>query len=88
MKTFQFGTITLNEVLNPNLQFQPLYSQNHFEEHKIIVDNLWCLKPQNFPNQNLEYAYEKTILALAQHLQHLQNQFVALETETFQLLKN
>ena len=87
-KTFQFGTITLNEVLNLNLQFQSLYSQNLFEEHKIIVDNLWSLKPQNFPSQNLEYAYGKTISALTLHLQHLQNQFVALETEKFQLLKN
>ena len=78
-KTFQFRTVTLNEVLNPNLQFQYLYSQNLFEEHKVIVDNLWSLKPQNFPNQNLEYAYGKTIL---------QNQFVGLETENFQLLKN
>ena len=86
-RTFQIGTITLNEVLNPNLQFQSLYSQNLFEEHKIIVDNLWSLKPQNFPNQNLEYAYGKTISALAQHLQHLQNQFVFLETENFKYLK-
>ena len=78
-KTFQFRTVTLNEVLNPNLQFQYLYSQNLFEEHKVIVDNLWSLKPHNFPNQNLEYAYGKTIL---------KNQFVALETEKFQLLKN
>ena len=87
-KTFQFGTVSLNEVLNPNLQFQSLYSQNLFEEHKVIVDNLWSLKPQNFPNQNLEYAYGKTISALAQHLQNLQNQFVVLETEKFQMLKN
>ena len=87
-KTFQFGTVSLNEVLNPNLQFQSLYSQNLFEEHKVIVDNLWSLKPQNFQNQNLEYAYVKTISALAQHLQNLQNQFVVLETEKFQMLKN
>ena len=86
-KTFQFGTVNLNEVLNSNLQFQSLYSQNLFEEHKVIVDNLWSLKPQNFPNQNLEYAYGKTISA-AQHLQNLQNQFVVLETEKFQMLKN
>ena len=87
-KTFQFGTVTLNEVLNTKLQFQSLYSQNLFEEHKVIVGNLWSLKPQNFHNQNLEYAYGKTISALAQHLQHLQNQFVALETEKFQMIKN
>ena len=87
-KTFQFGTVNLNEVLNPNLQFQSLYSQNLFEEHKVIVDNLWSLKPQNFQNKNLEYAYGKTISALAQHLQNLQNQFVVLETEKFQMLKN
>ena len=87
-KTFQFGTVSLNEVLNPNLQFQSLYSQNLFEEHKVIVDNLWSLKPQNFQNQNLEYAYGKIISALAQHLQKLQNQFVVLETEKFQMLKN
>ena len=43
-KTFQFGTVSLNEVLNPNLQFQSLYSQNLFEEHKVIVDNLWSLE--------------------------------------------
>ena len=86
-RTFQFGTMTLNEVLNSNLQFQFVYSQNLFEEHKIIVDNLWSLKPQNFPNQNLEYAYGKIISALAQHLQHVQNQFVALEIEKFQMLK-
>ena len=63
-KTFQIRTVTLNEVLNQNLQFKSLYSQNFFEEHKVIVDNLWSLKPQNFHNQNLEYAYEKTISAL------------------------
>ena len=77
-KTFQFGTVSVNEVLNQNLQFQSLYSQNLFEEHKVIVDNLSSLKPQNFRNQNLEYAYGKTISALAQHLQNLQNQFVVL----------
>ena len=87
-KTFQFGTVSLNKVLNSNLQFQSLYSQNLFEEHKVIVDNLWSLKPQNFQNPNLEYAYRKTISALAQHLQNLQNQFVVLETEKFQMLKN
>ena len=87
-KTFQFGTVSLNEVLNPNLQFQSLYYQNIFEEHKVIVDNLWSLKPQNFPNQNLEYAYGKTISALAQHFQNLQNQFIVLETKKFQMLKN
>ena len=88
IRTFQFGTVTLNEVLNPNLQFQFMYSQNFFEEHKIIVDNLWSLKLQNFPNQNLEYVYGKTISALAQHLQRLQNQFIALETKKFKMLKN
>ena len=87
-KLFQFGTVTLNEVLNPNLQFQSLYSQNLFEELKVIVDNLWSLKPQNFHNQNLEYAYGKTTSALAQHLQHLQNQFVVLETKKLQMIKN
>ena len=87
-KTFQFGTVSLNEVLNLDLQFQSLYSQNLFEEHKVIVDNHWSLQPQNFQNQNLEYAYGKTISALAQHLQNLQNQFVVLETEKFQMLKN
>ena len=65
-----------------------MYSQNLFEEHKVIVDNLWSLKPQNFQNQNLEYAYGKTISALAQHLKNLQNQFVVLETKKFQMLKN
>ena len=87
-KTFKFGTVTLNEVLNPNLKFQSLYSQNLFEEHKVIVDNLWSLKPQNFQNQNLEYAYGKTISVLGQHLQNLQNQFVILETEEFQMIRN
>ena len=87
-KTFQFGTVSLNEVLNPNLQFQSLYSKIFFEEHKVIIDNLWSLKPQNFQNQNLEYAYGKTISTLAQHLKNLQNQFVVLETEKFQMLKN
>ena len=87
-KTFQFGTISLNEVLNSNLQFKSLYSQNLFEEDKVIVDNLWSLKPQNFQNQNLEYVYGKTISALAQHLQNLQNQFVVLEIEKFQMIKN
>ena len=87
-KTFQLRNISLNEVLNPNLQFQSLYSENLFEEHKVIVDNLWSLKPQNFQNQNLEYAYGKTISALTQHLQNLQNQFVVLEIEKFQMIKN
>ena len=87
-RTFQFGNVTLNEVLNSNLQFQFVYSQNLFEEHKIIVDNLWSLKPQNFHNQILEYVYGKTISALTQHLHNLQNQFIALKTEKFQMLKN
>ena len=87
-KTFQSGTISLNEVLNPNLKFQSLYSQNLFDENKTIVDNLWSLKPHNFYNQNLEYAYGKKISALAQHLQNLQNQLIALETKKFQMLKN
>ena len=65
-----------------------MYSQKLFEEHKVLVDKLWSLKPQNFQNQNLEYAYGKTISALAQHLQNLQNQFVVLETKKFQMLKN
>ena len=52
--TFQYETIYLNKVLNPNLRFKSLYSQNLFEEHKVIVDNFLSLKPQNFPNQNLE----------------------------------
>ena len=38
-KTFQYGTICLNKVLNLNLRFNSLYSQNPFEEHKVIVDN-------------------------------------------------
>ena len=46
------------------------------------------LKPQNFQNKNIEYAYGKTISALAQYLQNLQNQFVVLETEKFQMIKN
>ena len=86
-RTFQYGTICLNEVLNPNLRFNSLFSQNLFEEHKVIVDNFWSLKPQSFPNQNLEYAYGKTVSALAQHLQNLQNQLNALETQKFQNLK-
>ena len=65
-----------------------MYSQNLFEEHKVIDDYLLFLKPQNFQNQNLEYAYGKTISTLAQHLRNLQNQFVVLETENFQMLKN
>ena len=56
-------------------------------KHKVIVDNFWSLKPQNFLNQNLEYAYGKTVSALAQHLQNLQNQLIALETQKFQNLK-
>ena len=79
--------ICLNEVLNPNLRFNSLYSQNLFEEYKVIEDNFLSLKPQSFPNQNLEYAYGKTVLALAQHLQNLQNQLIALETQKFQNLK-
>ena len=86
-RTFQFGTICLNEVLNPNLRFNSLFSQNPFEEHKVIVDNFWSPKQQSFPNQNLEYAYGKTMLALPQHLQNLQNQLIALETHKFQNLK-
>ena len=83
-RTFQFGTICLNEVLNPNLRFNSLFSQNPFEEHKVIVDNFWSPKPQSFPNQNLEYAYGKIVSTLAQHLQNLQNQLIALETQKFQ----
>ena len=64
-KTFQYGTICLNEVLNPNLRFNSLYSQNPFEEHKVIVDNFQSLKPQSFPNQKLEYAYGKIMSILA-----------------------
>ena len=44
-RTFQYGTICLNEVLNPNLRFNSLFSQNLFEENKVIVDNFWSLKP-------------------------------------------
>ena len=40
------------------MRFNSLFSQNLFEEHKVIVDNFWSLKP-SFPNQNLEYAYGK-----------------------------
>ena len=87
-RTFQFGTICLNEVLNPNLRFNSLFSQNPFEEHKVIVDNFWSPKPQSFPNQNLEYAYGKIVSTLAQHLQNLQNQLIALETQKFQNRKN
>ena len=64
-RTVQFGTICLNKVLNPNLRFNSLFSQNLFEE----------------------YAYGKTVSALAQHLQNLQNQLIALETQKFQNLK-
>ena len=67
-RTFQFETICLNKVLNPNLRFNSLFSQNLFEEHKVIVDNLWSLKSQKFPNQNLEYAYGKIVSTLTQHL--------------------
>ena len=86
-RTFQFGTICLNEALNPNLRFNSLYSQNIFEEHKVIVDNFWSLKQQSFPNQNLEYVYGKTMSVLAQYLQNIQNQLIALETLKFQKLK-
>lgn len=61
-------TISLAEVLNPNLQFNSLFSQNLFEKHKIIVDNLCSLRPQRFPNPNLEYADGKIVSALAQNL--------------------
>ena len=44
-RTFQYGTICLNEVLNPNLRFNSLFSQKLFKEHKVIVDNFWSLKP-------------------------------------------
>ena len=71
----------------PNLIFNSLFSQNFFEEHKVIIDNFLSLRPQSFLNQNLEYAYGKTVLALAQHLQNLQNQLIALETQKFQNLK-
>ena len=74
-------------MLNPNLSFNSLFSQNLFEEHKVIVDNFLSLKPQSFPNQNLKYAYGKTVSALAQHLQNLQNQLIALETQKFQNVK-
>ena len=47
-RTFQYRTICLNEVLNPNMRFNSLFSQNLFEEHKVIVDNFWSLKPQLF----------------------------------------
>ena len=70
--------------MNPNLRFNYLFSQNLFEEHKVIVDNFWSPKPQSFPNQNLEYAYGKIVSTLAQHLQNLQNQLIALETQKFQ----
>ena len=71
----------------PNLRFNSLFSQNLFEEHKVIIDNFLSLRPQSFLNQNLEYAYGKTVLALAHHLQNLQNQLIALETQKFQNLK-
>ena len=74
-------------MLNPNFWFNSLYSQNLFEEHKVIIDNFLSLRPQSFLNQNLEYAYGKTVLALAQHLQNLQNQLIVLETQKFQNLK-
>ena len=44
-------------------------------------------KTIEFSNQNLEYTYGKTVSALAQHLQNLQNQPIALETQKFQNLK-
>ena len=69
VRTFQYRTICLNEVLNPNLRFNSLFSQNLFEEHRVIVDNFWSLNPQSFPNQNLEHAYGKTVSTLAEHLQ-------------------
>ena len=50
-RIFQYGTICLNKVLNPNLRFNSLFSQKLFEEHKVIVDKFWSLKPHNFPNQ-------------------------------------
>ena len=78
----------LNKVLNPNLRFNSLYSQNLFEEYKVIEDNFLSLKPQSFPNQNLEYAYGKIVSALAQHLQNLQNQLIALETHNFKTSKS
>ena len=87
-RTFQYGTICLNEVLNPNMRFNSLFSQNLFEEHKVIVDNFWSLKPQSFSNQNLEYAYGKTMSTLAQHLQNLQNQLIALETQKISKSQN
>ena len=86
-RTFQYVTICLNEVLNPNLRFNSLFSQNLFEEHKVIVDNFWSLKQQSFLNQNLEYTYGKIVSALAQHLQNLQNQPIALENQKFQNIK-
>ena len=86
-RTFLYGTICLNEVLNPNLRFNSLFSQNFFEEYKVIIDNFWSLKPQSFPNQYLEYAYRNTVSTLAQLLQNLQNQLIALETQKFQNLK-
>ena len=49
-RNFQYGTKCLNKVLNLNLRFSSLFSQNLFEEHKIIVDNFWSLKPQSFSN--------------------------------------
>ena len=70
------------------MRFNSLFSQNLSEEHKVIVDNFWSLKPQSFPNQNLEYAYGKTVLILAQHLQNLQNHLIALETQKFQNLND
>ena len=70
------------------MRFNSLYSQNLFEEHKVIVDNFWSLKPQGFPNQNLEYAYGKIVSALAQHLQNLQNQLIALEPKNFKTSKS
>ena len=74
-KTCQFGTVTLNEVLNPNLQFQSLYSQNLFEEHKVIVELLVfktskpkrriCVRPEKFQflekGQNRNFGYKIVI---------------------------
>ena len=86
-RNFQYGTKCLNEVLNLNMRFSSLFSQNLFEEHKIIVDNFLSLKSQGFPNQSLEYIYGKIMSALIQHLQNLQNQLNTLESQSFQNLK-
>ena len=47
-RTFQFGTICLNGVLNPNLRFNSPYSQNPFEEYKVIGDNFFVFKTTEF----------------------------------------